>query len=657
MAINGAMPLSQMTREEKIAKLQELQAPIAAQSASQMTREQKIAKLQELKASNAKSSRAGQIEQKSAPLPSNTPVRDNYTVDEPSFIESLASAAGSFSRGFEAIPSKIGYDINTTINSIAHGLDLMDTEEYESRTAELKQKLGQSIDYNDPDIKRFPGLAQNTQDIGALAAETLATGGIGAPATTATTGGARVLNAALQGGTQGTFLGLLQGDPGQKANAAAIGGTIGAILPASIESAVQGISKAVAPNLTRNQLEAQIAKELGLAKETNIQPTGQQLFGAINPRYLQAKESIQKSVSSHISDINKVEPGSSLKTRGAVIKVFKDAEKQASTQSNSLYKSATDLMDMESGPIVPQAGKQVSIAIKQDIATNPGTYGNLGKNSELIDFMNRVDNSENMLPSGIFSLRKDLDKAIRNISNQKDITNAESAMQKSLVKLRNGLDSDLQTASQASPETYRAMQSATQYWKDNVLALRNAGIQTVKGVSEYKPLMDFLKDPTKSDLAQQAINVLGEPGKQALKTNLATEALERSLDKTGNIDVANFVKNYKGTLNNFDLVFNEADGQMLAGIQKLVQSGGNIGKNNKMPIGGLVTGTLQDVKNILNIVKDNPQGQQILLTLGRLPRNSAKADNAIAQLYSLSKNIQNAAIAEQAGSSNAKRGQ
>lgn len=572
---------------------------------------------------------------------------DLYSNDEPSFLDSLASADTAFFHGLAAVPDKIAYDIDSTVSGIAHSLGLVSTQTYNKHIKNIKSKLGESIDQSNPDVQRFPGLAQNTQDIGALVAESIGVGkaaglvgkGIQAAVPAIESAGRLgqgIYNTLSTAGQAGA-IGALQGDPGKKAQTAGISAALAGGISATANLATAGVSKLLGANKSPRDLAQTIQNQNAVEAQTGVPLSMNQRTGAhFGEQYTKAQSSIQQAVSKDVPDIQQVVEGSTLKAQGEVIKAFRFAEKQAKETADDLYKTWATKADDSIGPISASNSMLTGASLQTDITLRAGEFGKAGKSSVLTDLIKRAEALDNTTPSQIYKLRQDINVAKDNLFKKGIKTTSDRAVIESLVKLRSAVDDDLQHAAIFS-HTIDDLNAAQSYWKNNVLALNNAKLHTEKGVSQIGPLMKYLKDPVKTEAAKATLEALGSKGQQAIRTNIATEALEGALDGTGNLDINTFTKNYRTALNQFDLIYKTEDKPIIEGLSRIIKAG-------KIPMKGTpIIGTQSELRPIINIIKkltDSPTGQDILLAIGRMPARDPKVNQSINSLYRLATDVQ-----------------
>jgi uncharacterized protein YjbJ (UPF0337 family) len=670
---NSVKSLSQMTREEKIAKLQELQSAKAQTKMplAEMSREQKIQALEQLKSSGAKpiSPSDGSpppSRDSSKLLPADTPSVDLYSNDEASFLESFASATRAMDQGLLAIPSKIGFDINTTIDGIAHSLGIIDKTTYDSNIKHYKQKLFNSIDYENPDVKRFPGITQNTQDIGSLGAETFGVGKLVGAAGKAisnvapaigqlfnATNASRVGNTVLTGANaagQSALLGALQGDPGAKPETAAISAAIGGGIATGFAGAGNTISALLGRGKSMDNMANAINAQNQVETQSGVPLTLNQRLSNpnINPQFKDATNQIQDAMSPYIDDISKVEKGSSTATKGTVIDAFGKAQEAAKTESNKLYGQFIKEADNRINTVIPTKALSTADDVQTSLNSKTSPFAITGVPKEIENAVKTVRalGDKGAKPSTVYEVRQTIDSVLQGYYGAEKGP-AERQAISALTKLRNSLDDDIAQIADVT-DTAALHSNAKSYWQSNVLALRNAGIEAKDGISQVRPLMNFLKDPTKKSQAQATLNAMGQEGQQAVRINIATEIAEKALDDTGVLNPNKFVLNYKQALKEYGILYQPKDQQIINGLSLLLKSG-KIPKALPDQVPSQILGTdTQTIKSVIGYLANSKTGQNIILTLGRLPGTSPKTTKTINSIRYLANNIRNAAAASAA---------
>lgn len=615
---------------------------------------------------------------------------DQYDNPDESFFDAMTSRVGAFNQGFEKIPSTMKYHLDSTAASLLNSIGVINDKQLESVSKEYKQDYMKDL-LNNEDAQKHPGLTYGTSQIGALGAEMLPVGmaakGIGAVASAPAaiqkmmqaSGGAgqaaRIGAGVVSDVGQAGALSALGADSGNKTEAFV--GSMGptAFVSGGARIAGEAIQSGLLAGRSVDQVSNIIKSQDQVSKDTGISQTlGQRtrneslqqveqayrevpLFGTnkkLNTQYDQTVEAINKSLVNIGTSLTQGSiPGAGNTSANRVANAFDKAKawhmEKGSQQYHKVFKDANILT-------TPEEAIYKAMALEEKLKELP--QGALKTN--LKELLTKVQNLENKTPLSIFNVRYSLDKAMHKFESAAattDFKNADLAENtlNMIYSLRTTLENGLHKAAKESGKGPEYL-AAKNYWKQNVLSLTTSGVEMSSKGNQVSSLLNLLANPSKTGVANRILNSIGPEGQAAVRTHLATKAVEQAVNKNGNFDVGTFMQNYQKGLNMHHLKSSAQDAKVLNGIKNIMSQTAGVGIKKKIPNllggigGGAVLGgsavynpaaaiTVGALAKTLSMLSTTESGQRLILAAARIPVGSKKSQMIINTLGSLAKQV------------------
>jgi hypothetical protein len=534
-----------------------------------------------------------------------------------SWLNQWGSKAGAFNAGFENIPNKVNYDINSSVNWLAKELGTVSPQEYSAKQKEydqmLQSSLGQGGSSNlDPslsyqtDVQNHPTLAQATQNIGALGTEIAGVGGaakaVGSAAKTIAPSIANYLEGSMAGRvgagvlsdiSQGAALGNLQADPNQKGEGTTFGAMIGGGLGLPLRTGGELAKSYILGNNTVDQLMQNMQNADQMEKTTGVQASAGQAFGnaaiqgtekaarnasflSTNPFFANQYQGVNQYLNKNLSQYGDVtSPGAWYGNARQLMNDYGDVLNNATQVKNAKYSDA--LLDMDQyaknsgGVRADTAGQHVSNYMNNPPPWSAGLLDSDKKAIQTaIDQTNRVSNGANSAT--------DLQGAYENIGNIIGDGLTSNKAYKWMTGLKGAMNDDLTRISEnANPE---AMQNgispwgqANQYTKDVHSGLANIKFtpnDVFKQAGQMTHYIGSLDDPV---AAQNIMDNLGPNVQNDMKAYIAAKTFDSSPNNKA------FMQNFPDAVKQYGFIFNDQDKQFAQGMTNINDVIGDTTKN------------------------------------------------------------------------------
>lgn len=506
-------------------------------------------------------------------------------------LDTAASYAGAFNHGIENVPSKVKYDVNSTLLHMGFGLGLIDDKEYEQRSKAQKQALDEEWNkegttYRAADVANHPTLSKVTRDIGALGTEIIGTGyassaikGAMALGDLGTVGNtiAGINDASLQTGV----ISALQASD-NKAEAFAKGAGVGALVSAPFVMAGQLAKAAVAGGKSLEEINSSLENSNTLSKNIGVDFNLEQKLGSQggvgSPDFFKNQ---QKQVMGSIENEAQSVTGKSIENlqnlnqtqqQSDIIGTIGSVYKNNSNTGSQMYDSWAQQAAMRGQPQLPNNAQKAAQELAPSISDNAALPDKV--KNELLKVVQNVNGKEEMTPQELLNFKNSFTDQINKLGD----TSTDLSKKVPLQTIRDAIQKDIEQVG-IQTGTSDILEKAQGFWKNNVVPLEDIGLKSQKGLTSYGSIVKALDDPTSSGVVMDALSKASPEAQQQVKLALVSKSVQQATDKTGNLDPVKFLNIYRKTVQQNGLAFTTKDMQQAENLYQVIKKTGDLSEN------------------------------------------------------------------------------